>query len=435
MKKQLLILIFLANLLAIMALWWHGSSILLTAGTQAGLLIALGRLAGLLGEFFILNQLVLIGRVVWVEQLFGHDRLNQVHRWVGYGILIFFLSHPLLLTMGYAQLSETTLGAQFINFLQNWEDVFKALIGLILFFVLTGVSIAIVKKRLRYETWYFSHLAMYAAIGLAFGHQTNSGDMSSGGALYYWLALNFIVFGLLLAFRWLRPFYLFYRHRFYVEKIVAEKSGVHSVYIGGRNLPGFRFRAGQFANLTFLQKGMWFTHPFSFSMAPNGKFLRFSVKASGDFTNKIHKILPGTKLIIDGPLGLFTADQSGRDKFLLIAGGIGITPIRALAESLQQNSKDSVLLYGCKNPDDVVFGDELQTMAPKHHYIFSQNGIADDPLSSGRIEKNKIINLVPDFKEREIYMCGPIPMMKQLVLEFKALGLPKKQIHFEKFNY
>ncbi len=435
MKKLLLILVFFANLLTIMAFWRRGSSILIASGAQAGLLIALGRLAGLLGEFFILNQLVLIGRVGWVEQLFGHDRLNQAHRWVGYGIIIFFLSHPLLLTIGYARLSETSLAAQFINFLQNWEDVSKALIGLILFIVLIGVSVAIVKKRLRYETWYFSHLAMYAAIGLAFGHQTNSGDVSQGGPLYYWLALNFAVFGLLLAFRWLRPFYLFYRHRFFVEKIIAEKGGAHSVYASGKGLENYRFHAGQFANLTFLQKGMWFTHPFSFSAAPNGKFLRFSIKASGDFTDKIHQIHKGTKIIIDGPLGIFTSEDKGKEKFLLIAGGIGITPIRALAESLQQKNKDSVLLYGCKNPADVIFEEELRAVAPKRHYIFSQKSGSNDPVSTGRIEKSKILSLVPDFKDREIYMCGPVPMMKQLALEFESLGLPRRQIHFEKFNY
>jgi predicted ferric reductase len=119
------------------------------------------------------------------------------------------------------------------------------------------------------------------------------------------------------------------------------------VYLAGRHLERFSFRAGQYANVAFLTKGCWAPHPFSFSAAPNGRFLRVSIKAVGDFTRRIRRLTAGTLVLLEGPLGAFTADPSSGCKFLMVAGGIGITPIRALIESLSGN-RDVVLVYGAE---------------------------------------------------------------------------------------
>ena len=436
MKKSLLYLVFILNLGVVIYLWANGSNYLLTSGADSGRVIALGRLMGLLLEFFILLQLILIGRITFIEQQFGHDRLNLIHRWVGYGIAIFLLSHPLLLTLGHSQLSETSFITQFSNFLKNWEDVFKAFLAVFLFVGVIISSIVIVKKRLRYETWYFTHLLMYVAIALAFGHQTNTGDMANGSALYYWLTINFLVFGLILLHRWLAPFYKFFKHRFYIDKVVAETTDVFSIYLKGKNLQNYKFLPGQFANLTFLQSAMWFTHPFSFSTAPNGQFLRFSIKTSGDFTNRINNLKPNTKVILDGPLGVFTVKQAKKTKFLLLAGGIGITPIRALAEQLAIQKTDATILYGCKTETDIVFKNELTNLNIKHFFLLSQTkNQAKDNFLPGRISAEKIKLLVPDFLGREVYLCGPNNMIQGLLTDLRALNIPKNQIHYEKFNY
>ncbi len=434
MKKFLLYFVFVLNLAVIFYLWFNGSSNYLSAtGINGGRFIAFGRLAGLLAEFFILLQLILIGRITFIEQLFGHDHLNQIHRWVGYGLVIFLLSHPLLLTLGYSQLSEVSFTSQFLNFIKNWEDVFKALLAVVLFFGVIISSIVIVKKRLHYETWHFTHLLMYGAIALAFGHQTNTGDLTNGKALYYWTILNFSVFGLILLYRWLAPFYRFYLHRFYIEKIVKESPGIFSIYLKGKNLSAYKFFSGQFANLTFMQSGMWFTHPFSFSASPNENFLRFSIKTAGNFTDKINGLKINTKVIIDGPLGIFTLNKATKNKFLLLAGGIGITPIRALAETLVKTNKDMVLLYGNRTASDIIFQNEFQVLQINPHLTLSQE--INGNYEKGYIDKDKILRLVPDFLEREIYLCGPNRMMQSVLKDLAQLNIPKNQIHYEKFNY
>lgn len=451
-KKLLIYTLGLLNILVIIFMWWSHSGGLVTSEKQSEILIVLGRITGLLGEFFILIELIIIGRIAWLEQLFGFDQMNKIHRWIGYGILIFFVGHPLLTVIGYAERNGVGNIAQFLTFI-NIGEYLRGLIGFILFFVVIFLSYPIIKKKLRYETWYFAHLLMYLAIGLVIGHQTFAdivtipqepalhgftlgGDVSAGLALYYWFVLNYGIFGLALAYRWLKPFYLFYKHRFYIEKIEKETEDVYSVYISGKNMDTYSFQAGQFANLTFFQKGMWFTHPFSFSCAPNGNYLRFSIKSLGDFTSEINKLTVGTQVLIDGPMGLFTESQAVTDKFLVIAGGIGITPIRALIETLSEKQKDVVLLYATKSETDIAFKTELENMSKKRHFVISQ--VIEDGstiFEKGRIDKEKIIRLVPDYKERDVYVCGPAPMMKAVVTHLQELDVPKDQIHFEKFSY
>lgn len=442
------------NLLAIILLWWGHSGILFNTGKSSDVLIALGRITGLMAEFFILVELVLIGRITFVEQLFGFDKMNKIHRWIGYGILSFFILHPLLVVTGYAQRNGVTTIDQFVTFL-NLGEYLRGIIGFLLFFVAIAISFPIIRKKLRYETWYFTHLVMYVAIVLVLGHQsfadsqtmlvepvlkgfTLSGDVSEGNLLYYWFVLNYGIIALVLFYRFVRPLYLFYKHSFYIEKIVRETADVQSIYITGKDIQIFNFQSGQYANLTFLQKGLWFTHPFSFSCGPNGKYLRFSIKSLGDFTSKISQFKVGTKVIIDGPMGLFVESQAKTNKFLLIAGGIGITPIRALVETLTQKNKDIVLIYATKDVNDIAFKKELEELSNAHHFVISQVIECDDgtvKCEKGRVDKEKIARLVPDFLERDTYVCGPAPMMKSVVKDLQELKVPNEQIHFEKFSY
>jgi predicted ferric reductase len=432
MKKSIVAVMFFGNLFVILAFWWQGSGPLFTSGGSATI-IALGRLVGLLGELFILVQLVLIGRIRFVEQLFGFDKLNRIHRIIGYTWGASIILHPLLLTIGYAQSSQISLLAQFIDFITNWEDVIKAFLGLALMIGVIIISISIIRRKLRYETWYFIHLLMYVGIFLIFQHQIHNGDTKQGTFYWYWFVLNFTVFGLVLVYRFLRPLYLAYKHEFRIEKIVEENDLVNSVYITGKKLNEYYFQAGQYAHVTFLKKGMWYTHPFSFSTAPHGDYLRLSIKRSGDFTSQIQRLEPGTRMIIDGPFGIFTKRSAKTNKFLFIAAGIGITPIYSLIESLFPEHVDMILLYGNKTQSQATFIDDLNRMKVKIHHVFSQEDVRG--FETGHIDKEKITRLVSDIKDRDVYICGPNDFMKETIEVLHELGVPKSQIHFERFGY
>jgi predicted ferric reductase len=431
LKRTAIWSVFFINLLVILYIWWSRSAALL--GSVSGDLIAFGRLFGLTAEYCILVQLVLIGRIRVVEREYGFDNLNRLHRSLGIAILCLVVIHPILLSWGYAVLNNVSLLAQFLNFINHWEDVFYAFIGLLIIIGVVSISIAIVRKRLRYETWYFSHLLLYVAIYLVFGHQTKTADVSYGWPVYYWLTLNFIIFGLVLLYRFIRPIALFARHRFYIEKIEQETPTVSSVYVKGRMLDRFIFEAGQYANITFLDKKMWFTHPFSFSAAFNGNSLRFSIKSAGDYTSMIKSLKPGTKLVIDGPLGVFSKRMSTREKYLLVAAGIGITPLRALAEELSVFHKDTELVYVVRTESELAFIQELQKLPIKIHVFLSNE--ENPAFHAGRLTLEKIKELVSDSFDREIYVCGPVGFMNDIASALKAGEFPRKHLHYERFGY
>ncbi len=433
MKKWIFTALFFANAAAIALFWWQGSSGLLVHPYDGSALIAFGRLAGLLTEFFILIELILISRISLIEKTYGFDVLNQLHRWIGYGLLGGIIFHPLMIAGGYASANGVSLTAQFFDFFLHWENVALAAIGLIVLVIVAIISLPIIRKKLKYETWHVTHLLMYVAIGLALGHQMENGDVSRHAAFYYWFALNFSVFGGLLAYRFIAPLIRFYQHRFVVEKIVQETPNVYSVYITGRNMDHFKFDPGQYIHASFLMRGLWQPHPFSLSKAANGAHIRISIKALGDYTKRIQDLQPGISVIIEGPFGRFTEHTARHDKYLLIAGGIGITPIRALVESLSHKQKDVILLYGNRTPTDLVFKNELEKMAMKYHYVLSET--VSPEFESGHIDEAKIARLVPDIRERDIYVCGPKAMMDAILAIAKKLNIPHSQIHYEKFSY
>ncbi|MDQ3077147.1 MAG: ferredoxin reductase family protein [bacterium] len=432
MKKTLIFFLFFINLAIVIGIWINGSGILLSSGTS-DIFISLGRLVGLLAMFFILVQLVLIGRIRFIEQQFGFDKLNILHKKIGFIIGTTILLHPFFITLGYSIAGRISYFEQSSLLLSSWPYVMLAAIGLTLLLICIGISISIVRKKLKYETWYFTHLFIYVAIGLVFAHQIQTADVSFGWAKTYWLFLNFIVFGLVFIYRFIRPTYLMFKHGFYVDRIVPETDLVTSFYIKGKHMNEYLFQPGQYMHVIFLAKKMWYSHPFSFSAAPNGNTLRMSIKSSGDFTSTINKVPVGTRVIIDGPFGIFTEKTAKYDKYLFIAGGIGITPIRSLIEFLSAKTKDMILLYGNRTEKDIAFRNELESMNVKIHHVLSETN--DPKFETGYMDKERIVRLAPDFMKREIFVCGPPVMMNAVVKLLKEMGVPKSQLHYEEFSY
>ncbi len=427
MKKVLWNSIFIINFYLILYFWFTNSNYLLTSTKSGDFLIALGRLAGLLTEFLILIQLLFISRFSSIEKEFGFDKLIALHKKIGFFLVVFLISHPLLLTLGYAQSKNTSFINQFLNFQNNWENVLGATIASVVIIFTAIISMKRFRNKIPYEVWYFAHLPLYIAVAIAFGHQVNTGDMATGGAMFYWYLLNIVLFGILISYRFIKPAYIYFKHSFVIEKMVKENENVYSVYISGKNMNEYRFKSGQYASLIFLQKNMWFHHPFSFSDAYNGKYIRFTIKASGDFTSIIENLKIGTRVWIDGPLGAFTLEKSIQNKYLFIAGGIGITPILSIIKSLK-NKDNSVLLYSNKNEDKICFKKEITDTGAETHY-FNTN------IINNRINIQSIVNTCPDYKDRDIYICGPEQMTLSLVRSLENIGVQHEQIHFDIFSY
>lgn len=430
------------NVFAIAILWWNGSSTYFFSPVAGGLLIAFGRLAGLLAEMALLFELVLVGRIRFLENAFGFPNMNRLHRTVGGWLVSLIIFHPLLLTLGYAASFHHTYLGQFSSFLSEWEDVFLALIGLLLILVAGALSARFARSRMKYEYWHGIHLFMYLGVALAFLHQLQSGDMiTSAIAARYWIGLHIVLVGAVVLYRFCRPLVLFQKHRFVIDQVIHETPDVTSLVIRGRNIGSFAFKPGQYASIIVLSKKCWTPHPFSFSAAPNGDSLRFSIKGLGDYTKAIANVKPGTKIIIDGPMGVFTPDHASTNKYVCIAGGIGITPIFAMLQDLQKKNADVVLLYASAEESTMLFRDDIRKLAsawPNFRYAFyvakADEGASLD-IKQGYVDEQAIVSLAPDVAMRDDFICGPPGMITSLEKTLDHLHVPRKQIHHEKFAF
>ena len=138
-------------------------------------MIAAGRLAGFTGAYLMLIMVVLVARLPWLERAVGQDQLVRWHRRVSPWALGLIAAHMVLITLGYAQAAKTGALHELWVLLTSYPDILAATVGFGLL-VLAGVtSYRIVRRRMRYETWWVIHLYLYLALALAFAHQIFTG--------------------------------------------------------------------------------------------------------------------------------------------------------------------------------------------------------------------------------------------------------------------
>jgi predicted ferric reductase len=425
-----------ANGLLIALMWFrHGG--LDQLDSIAGMASAAGQLTALFGTYLALIQLVLMSRSPWLDQVFGMDGLARAHRWLGFACVWLLLGHVVFTTTGYAMADGSGVVAEFLTFVTTYPYVLMATVSAGLFGAVAISSLRAARRRLSYETWYGIHLYAYLAIALGFLHQLFVGAdfIHDPVAVGYWVALYIVTVALILAFRVGQPMLLSLRHRLQVINVVNEAPGVVSVYVGGRDVDRLAVRSGQYFIWRFLTRdGWWRGHPFSISAAPNGAWLRLTVKEIGDWSVRLQRLPIGTRVFIEGPYGALTGARRTRPKVLLVAGGIGIAPLRALFEALPARPGDMTLLYRARDARDLVFRVEIDALArlrgAQVHYLIGSRARAPELFDPRALDR-----LVPGIADHDVYICGPEPMMRTVESSLRKLGLPRRQIHAERFAY
>ena len=270
---------------------------------------------------------------------------------------------------GYAAMDRFSIGKEISTMLGGgiYPGMITATVGTGLLLAVVATSYVIVRRRLRYEWWYAVHLLAYAGIALAWFHEIPTGNelVLDTVAADYWRALYVATLALLVGFRVVAPLVKAFRYRLRVAEVVEEGPGVVSIRMTGRRLDRLHARPGQFFQWRFLDR-WWTAHPFSLSEAPDGRSLRITVKALGDHTAAFASVPVGTRVLAEGPFGVFTDARRRTGKRLLLAGGIGITPVRALVE---HPGDDDVVVYRAIREDELVLRGELEELGVAVHYV------------------------------------------------------------------
>jgi predicted ferric reductase len=426
--------LFYFALAASVEVWWLNTPAG-SVSTPADVLIAAGRVTGMIGGFVLIVQVLMMSRAAWLEEWVGAHELLIWHRSLGGAVVVVVLAHAVLTVMGYAAAADTSLAHETWSMLTTYRDMISAFIATGILVAVGVLAIRAIRRRIRYEIWYYLHLTSYLVLLLGYGHQfTDGADLQAGFARWYWISLYAFVLVCLVWGRVIEPLWLNLRHRLRVIEVVPEGSDMVSIYMGGRRLDRLDAQAGQYFRWRFLTRGCWWqAHPFSLSAAPNADWLRITVKIVGDHTGDLQYIEPGARVFAEGPSGAFTADQRLRHGALLIAGGSGIAPIRALLDDLPA---DTVLLFRARSPAELTFRAELDALAVERGVkVWYVLGPRDDPGPRHAFSPKGLSELVPDVRRRDVYMCGPDGLISTSRKALRRLRVPGRQIHLDPFEF
>jgi predicted ferric reductase len=407
-------------------------TLFLTGGAAGNTLTGVGRFLGLHAAFLIIVQLTLVARLPWLDRRLGMDKLTAWHRRLGFAIFWCVLLHLSFILLGYGQADHLPVLTEFTN-LAGALGTFMGLAALTIIVIVAITSVRAARRKLPYETWHAVHIALYAAVVFALIHQVFEGSAFTTNAFtrLYWWALWAFGIGSLLLGRVVVPLWRNAKHQFRVAAVVPESGDIVSVHVTGKHLEQLPARAGQFMIWRFPGYGHWWdANPFSLSAAPNGRSLRLTAKAIGSGSARLRTIPVGTRVFAEGPYGALTSLQQVTGMSVLIAGGIGITPIRALLEELPG---PIVVLYRVSTNADAVLIAELQQLSlarnARLHVLSGRRSEGVDPFTPPGLH-----SLVPDITARDVFICGPEPMTVAVLESLKQLRVPAKQVHAERFR-
>ena len=311
--------------------------------------------------------------------------------------------------------------------------VAAAVVALLLLLAVAGTSVRRARRKVRYETWHGIHLVSYVAVAAGFVHQLAGPDMAGQRAVQVgWSLLYAAAFALVLHYRLLVPVRTAMRHRLRVAAVVAEGAGTVSITVGGDRLDELRAQPGQYFRWRFLSPDTWLSaHPFSLSAPPGHDSFRLTVSARGDGTRALQSIEPGTRVVAEGPYGTLTERRRTRRDVVLIAGGVGIAPMRALFETLSiPPGGEVLLLYRTTDPQHALLGEELERLAcragARLHYLTQPGG--------GELTAASLLGRVPDLVARDVFICGPPAMTRTLMADLTRAGLPRAHLHAEGYH-
>ena len=389
---------------------------------------SLGKAAALSGIALYSLMPVLSMRNKTLDVMFGGlDKLYSLHSKAGKIGFFLILAHPVFLGLGRL-FSGTNFGS-----IWDWSGL-MVLLGILAFIVFSIVTAFSIYSHIKHQQWVWIHRIFGLLIPVFFIHAylANSQFVKNTALFYYLLTLGIIGFA---AFLYRSVFAKFFikRHKYIVLEINNITPSVSEIVLKPVGVP-ITYEAGQFAFLSFeSDKGDQEAHPYSFSNANNGPYVRFTIKALGDDTTDLQKIADGTTAYLEGPFGSFSYKKIKNRKQVWIAGGIGITPFLSMARSFKGKKKyDIHFFYGTETMDEAVFLSEFRDVTMHKAQNFKTTVVSRDKpgfITAELLQKN-----LGELNNYDFMICGPPGMMSAIKSQLESSGVPETQIHIEAFS-
>ncbi|MDX6224534.1 MAG: stearoyl-CoA 9-desaturase oxidoreductase [Frankiales bacterium] len=202
---------------------------------------------------------------------------------------------------------------------------------------------------------------------------------------------------------------------------------------------GWRFdhQAGQYVGIGVQIDGRWHWRSYSLSSPPSrdAETITVTVKAMPEgflSTHLVRGLAPGTVVRLALPQGEFVLPSPPPAKLLFWTGGSGITPVMAMLRQLARRDEmpDVAHVHSAPTRDSVIFGSELEALGEAHP---SYSLLTNIDAESGLLDVERLTSAVPDWREREAWVCGPAPMLKSAERKWREAGLAER-LHIERFS-
>lgn len=213
----------------------------------------------------------------------------------------------------------------------------------------------------------------------------------------------------------------------------------------GGKLP-FTYLPGQFITVTISPKGVPVKRSYTIASSPTIRdYCEITVKheEQGTVSNYLHTMVHRGELMqINGPSGNLTFTEPDADSIVLIAGGVGVTPMMSVIRYLTDRSwkGDIFFFFSVRDEASIIFREEILYLQKRHpnlhvHIIMDIAGGNDTQgFLTGRINKDMLTTYVPDLPARRIHICGPPPMMNAVKAMLEELQVPKENVRTEIFG-
>ena len=310
-------------------------------------------------------------------------------------------------------------------------------------------------KRLGGKRWRALHRLAYVAAGAGVLHYYMQVKADVRRPLLFAAALALLLGCRLLAWRQrpaapspasADPRLKFWSGQLRIGRIIQETPDVRTLQLvavdGGRR--PFEHQPGQYLILSLQIAGKKVNRTYTIASSParpDGCEVTIKREEMGLASCHLHDSLrEGDVLNVSAPAGRFTFNGNGVTSVVLIAGGVGITPVMSMLRHLTDTNwqGDTYFVYCAKTPRDIIFRRELEDLQkrfPRLHLLvtLSRAEGTDWTGRTGRLSAEMLAETIPNLGRQPVYLCGPDSMMKATISLLRELGVPEKQIHLEAF--
>lgn len=392
---------------------------------------------GFVGLALMGLQYIPTTRLGFLSNVFPMDVMYEFHHKTS--ILSFFLilAHPLLLFIN----NPYTL--RLLNLATAPMRARAATVALLLLVMMMITSIWRERLKLKYERWHAIHDIGALIISVLALYHIFKVDYYTAVPLQrgLWILMAIIWGGMFAYTRAIKPMLLL-RKPYKVTRIQEERGNSWTLTVEPVDHPGITFQPGQVAWLTVGKAPFSIMeHPFSFSSsAERPERLQFTIRELGDFTSTVKDLQPGSLVYLDGPYGVFDIGEEHEPGSVFVAGGIGSAPILSILRTLadQGDQRPALLIYGSYDWESVTFREALEYL--KRRMNLEIVHVLESPHPGWEGERGYVTtemldrHLPPDRNERLYFVCGPLPMIHAVERILDRLGIPRRNIHVERYK-